>query len=193
MSRTGSFPFLSRSAGSRATIGANSWAQREREADYRAFFDGEVARLGATPAAIHYLPQLMPGDRGERNSRAHAHGLCDADRQRRGDQRRARLLGRDLSAARAPREEPSPRPTIRPRFSPSSMGRRRSGMSNRSAIFYGTSCARSPRSRNSRPSSTCWRSDPRRMTAPRGVSLALYAATLDFCALHAVTGTHWLR
>ena len=24
-------------------------------------------------------------------------------------------------------------------------------------------------------------------------SLALYAATLDFCALHAVTGTHWLR
>src|ERR1700677_4252346 len=24
-------------------------------------------------------------------------------------------------------------------------------------------------------------------------SLALYAGTLDFCALHAVTGTHWLR
>jgi Questin oxidase-like len=24
-------------------------------------------------------------------------------------------------------------------------------------------------------------------------SLALYCATLDFCALHAVTGTHWLR
>ena len=24
-------------------------------------------------------------------------------------------------------------------------------------------------------------------------SLALYAATLDFCALHALTGTHWLR
>ena len=24
-------------------------------------------------------------------------------------------------------------------------------------------------------------------------SIALYAATLDFCALHAVTGTHWLR
>jgi len=24
-------------------------------------------------------------------------------------------------------------------------------------------------------------------------SLALYAATLDFCALHAVTGTHWVR
>ncbi|MGA8444134.1 MAG: questin oxidase family protein, partial [Roseiarcus sp.] len=35
--------------------------QREREGDYRAFFAGEVARLGATPAAVHYLPQLMPG------------------------------------------------------------------------------------------------------------------------------------
>ena len=35
--------------------------QREREADYRAFFAGEVARLGATPAALLYLPRLMPG------------------------------------------------------------------------------------------------------------------------------------
>ena len=25
------------------------------------------------------------------------------------------------------------------------------------------------------------------------LSLALYAGTLDFCALHALTGTHWLR
>ena len=39
--------------------------------------------------------------RGERHPRAHAHGLCDADRQRRGDQRRARLLGGDLSPAQA--------------------------------------------------------------------------------------------
>ena len=37
------------------------FGQREREGDYRAFFAGEVARLGATPAALHYLPQLMPG------------------------------------------------------------------------------------------------------------------------------------
>ena len=35
--------------------------QREREGDYRAFFAGEVARLGATPAALLYLPELMPG------------------------------------------------------------------------------------------------------------------------------------
>ena len=46
-------------------ITAHNWREflgaREREADYRAFFDGEVARLGATPAAILYLPQLMPG------------------------------------------------------------------------------------------------------------------------------------
>ena len=35
--------------------------QREREGDYRTFFAGEVARLGATPAALLYLPELMPG------------------------------------------------------------------------------------------------------------------------------------
>ena len=35
--------------------------QREREADYRTFFAAEVARLGATPAALHYLPDLIPG------------------------------------------------------------------------------------------------------------------------------------
>src|SRR5271165_7391260 len=35
--------------------------QREREGDYRAFFAGEVARLGATRASTVYLPQLIPG------------------------------------------------------------------------------------------------------------------------------------
>ena len=48
-----------------AEIARDNWreflGQREREGDYRAFFAGEVARLGATPAAVHYLPQLMPG------------------------------------------------------------------------------------------------------------------------------------
>ena len=46
-------------------ITSDNWreflGQREREGDYRAFFAGEVARLGATPAALRYLPQLMPG------------------------------------------------------------------------------------------------------------------------------------
>jgi len=35
--------------------------QREREGDYRVFFAGEVQRLGATPAAVLYLPELIPG------------------------------------------------------------------------------------------------------------------------------------
>src|ERR1700677_3980964 len=35
--------------------------QRARESDYRTFFAGDVARLGATPAALLYLPELMPG------------------------------------------------------------------------------------------------------------------------------------
>ena len=35
--------------------------QREREGDYRVYFAGEVAGLGAGEAATHYLPQLFPG------------------------------------------------------------------------------------------------------------------------------------
>src|SRR5208282_2073552 len=38
-----------------------SLGQREREGDYRAFFAREVAQLGASEAAILYLPELMPG------------------------------------------------------------------------------------------------------------------------------------
>ena len=100
-SRTASFPSPNRSARSRADNWREFLGQREREGDYRAFFAGEVARLGATPAAIHLSPAAHAGHRGERDACAHAHGLCDADRQRRGDRRRARLLGRDLSSARA--------------------------------------------------------------------------------------------
>src|SRR5579872_6334160 len=48
-----------------AKIPRDNWraflGQREREGDYRTFFKGEVARLGATPAALHYLRELMPG------------------------------------------------------------------------------------------------------------------------------------
>ena len=34
--------------------------QREREGDYRAFFAGEAARLGATQAAVAYLRSSSP-------------------------------------------------------------------------------------------------------------------------------------
>ena len=36
-------------------------ASASAKRDYRTFFAGEVARLGATPAALLYLPELMPG------------------------------------------------------------------------------------------------------------------------------------
>jgi hypothetical protein len=104
--------------------------QREREADYRTFFTGEVARLGAAPAALLYLPQLMPGMAA---SATHAF----------------------MRMAYA---------TIRRRFSLSCPARNRSGMSSPSAISYGTSCARSPRSPNSRLSAICSRLCQRPMT-----------------------------
>ena len=73
------------SASARATIAPSSPA-RSRGLARR--------RRPALPAAAHSR------HRGERHARVHAHGLCDDDRQRRGDRRRARLLGRDLSVAR---------------------------------------------------------------------------------------------
>ena len=74
--------------------------QREREGGLSHFLRrrGRAARRDASrpplPAGTHAR------HRGERHARVHAHGLCDDDRQRRGDRRRARLLGRDLPLAR---------------------------------------------------------------------------------------------
>ncbi|MBV9246938.1 MAG: questin oxidase family protein [Methylobacteriaceae bacterium] len=49
----------------RGRIGRGNWrdhfGERAFEADYRAFFAGEVARLGSTQAQALYLPQLAPG------------------------------------------------------------------------------------------------------------------------------------
>ena len=77
-----------------------SLGQREREGDYRAFFAGEVA-AARRDAGRPPLPAGADSRHGgERHARVHAHGLCDDDRQRRGNRRRSRLLGRNLSFAR---------------------------------------------------------------------------------------------
>ena len=127
--------------------------QREREGDYRAFFAGEVARLGATPAAVHYLPQLMPGMAA---SALHAFMRMAYATMTDSDEETGVALGywaaTYLRSAR--RKAARRRPTIRPKFSPSCMGRRRSGRSRPSATCSGISCARSRSNPNSRPSST---------------------------------------
>ena len=66
-------------------------------------------------------------------------------------------------------------------------------MSSPSAISYGTSCARSPQKPEFAPVVDMLAIGPETHDRIAAASLALYAATLDFCALHAVTGTHWLR
>ena len=146
--------------------------QREREADYRTFFAGEVARLGATPAALLYLPELIPGMAA---SATHAFmrmayaTMTDSDEE---TGVAARLLGCDLSFAWA---------LARPHALDRRSGRgsrvhvrpgRRSVMSSPSAISCGTSCARCRRSRNSRLSSICSRSGRRPMTAIARCSLS---------------------
>ena len=75
---------------------------------------------------------------------------------------------------------------LQPMPTPSARSRRRWTCS-------GTSCGRWPRSRNSGGWSTGCAIGPDSLRRVAAASLALYAATMDFCALHALTGAHWLR
>ena len=167
--------------------------QREREGDYRAFFAGEVARLGATQAATVYLPQLIPGIAA---SATHAFmrmayaTLIDSDEETGvalaywaatylslGASRGARALDRRSGRGR----------------SPTCMGPRRSGMSRpkRDLLWhFMRAIALKP---EFAPVVDMLAIGPETHDRVARCSLALYASTLDFCALHALTGTHWLR
>ena len=143
-SRTGSFPFRNRSA----TITRDNWreflgAARARSATIGRFSPARSRGLARRRPRMHLSAATHARHRGERHACVHAHGLCDDDRQRRGNRASRSPIGPRPIFRSAPREGSSPRPTIRPRFSPSCAGRRRSGMSSPSAISYGTSCARS--------------------------------------------------
>jgi questin oxidase-like protein len=165
---------------------------RARETDYRAFFDGEVARRGARAAVAAHLPRLLPGLAA---SATHglmrlAYGALRAD-----DGEIAAALGYwsatylELGAATgAPPTTHDPAAVLvamRPveafrhveveidllwHFM-RAMGAKPEfgGLVDRLAI------------------------GPETLARMRAASLALYAGTMDFCALHAVTGCHWLR
>ena len=167
--------------------------QREREGDYRAFFTGEVARLGATPAAVRYLPELMPGHRGERAPCLHAHGLCDDDRQRRGNRESRSAIGRRPISRSALRRAPAPTTddpaeVLAFMYGPAAF---RQVETERDLLWhFMRAIAFKP---EFAPVVDLMAIGPETHDRVARCSLALYAATLDFCALHAVTGTHWLR
>jgi len=165
---------------------------REREGDYRTFFAREVERLGATPAAVHYLPQLMPGIAA---SATHAlmrmayATLTDSDEETGvalgywaatylplGPSRGAKPSTDDPAEVLAFMHEPEAFRHVEP---------------ERDLLWHFMRAV--AEKREFTPVVDMLAIGPETHDRLARLSLALYAATLDFCALHAVTGTHWLR
>ncbi len=166
--------------------------QREREGDYRAFFAGEVERIGATQAATLYLPQLFPGFAA---SALHAFmrmayaTMTDSDEETSVALAywAATYLPLGPSQGRAPRTE-DPAEVIAAMYGPAAF---RHIEPERDLLWhFMRAIAQKP---EFAPVVDMLAIGPDTHDRVARCSLALYASTLDFCALHAVTGTHWLR
>jgi hypothetical protein len=179
-----------------AKVTRDNWreflGERGREGDYRAFFAGEVARLGATPAAIHYLPELMPGMAA---SALHAFmRMAYATMTTSGEETGVALgywaatyLALGASQGRAPMTD-DPAEVIAYMSGPAAF--RRVETESDLLWHFMRAIALKP---EFAPVVDLMAIGPETHDRVARCSLVLYAATLDFCALHAVTGTHWLR
>lgn len=178
-------------------IHAGGWTayfgERGYEADYRRFFAGEVARLGAAGAQARYLPQLVPGIAA---SALHAMmRLAYADMEGDDDEVATalgywattflplRFAGKSEPITDDPvaildrlrgidelRRVPPPEPDL--------LWRWMREVARKSAF----------------PPVVDWLRDrPGLLDRVSSASLAFYAATMTFEALHALTGCHWLR
>lgn len=179
-----------------AKVTSDNWreflGEREREADYRTFFAGEVARLGATPAALQYLPQLMPGIAA---SATHAFmrmayaTMTDSDEET--GVALAYWASTYLSLGASRGAKPStddPAAVLGFMSGPAAF---RHVEPERDLLWHFMRAV-SQKSEFA-PVVDMLAIGPETHDRVARCSLALYAATLDFCALHAVTGTHWLR
>jgi Questin oxidase-like len=179
-----------------AEITSDNWreflGEREREGDYRAFFAGEVSRLGATTAALHYLPRLIPGIAA---SATHAFmrmayaTLTDSDEET--GVALAYWAATYLPLGPCRGLEPStddPAEVLAFMSGPEAF---RHVEPVRDLLWhFMRTVAEKP---EFAPVVDMLAIGPETHDRVARASLALYAATLDFCALHAVTGAHWLR
>jgi hypothetical protein len=166
--------------------------QREREADYRTFFAGEIVRLGATPAALLYLPELMPGMAA---SATHAFmrmayaTMTDSDEETGVSLAywAATYLSLGASRGLTPSTD-DPAAVLAFMSGPPAF---RQVEPERDLLWhFMRAVAQKP---EFAPVVDMLAIGPGTHDRIARCSLSLYAATLDFCALHAVTGTHWLR
>ena len=180
----------------RANVTRDNWreflGQREREGDYRAFFAGEVARLGANEAAILYLPQLVPGMAA---SALHAFMRMAYAAMSDTDQETGVALGYwaatylplGASQGGAPTTD-DPAAVLAYMYAPEAF---RHVETEQDLLWhFMRAVALKP---GFAPVVDLLAIGPETHDRVARCSLALYAATLDFCALHALTGTHWLR
>jgi hypothetical protein len=166
--------------------------RREYEGDYRAFFAGEVARLGADAAARAYLPTLFSGFSA---SALHAFMRMAYATFTDNAEETGVALGYwaatylSLGSSRGhPPSTDDPAEVLAYMYGPPTF---RHVETERDLLWhFMRSVARKPEFAPVIDMLEI-RSDTRDRLAK--VSLAIYAATGDFAALHAVTGTHWLR
>jgi hypothetical protein len=179
-----------------APIERASWSaalgDRTRETDYRSFFSEEVARLGPRGAIAAYLPTLLPGMAA---SATHglmrlAYGVLRNDRAE-----IATALGYWAAtylelgiATGAPPATDDPAAVL---LAMQPVQAYRHVKPELDLLWhYMRAVAAEPEFRPLVDQLAIGPDTLRRVTA---ASLALYAATMDFCALHALTGSHWLR
>lgn len=179
-----------------APVARETWAaalgNREREADYIAFFIGETARLGAVGAVRAYLPALLPG-----LSASATHGLMRlAYGVMRDDAAEiATALGYwaatylELGAATGATPTTDDPGEVLLRMQPVQSFRRVETERDLLWHFMRAMAAKPEFA----PLVDSLAIGPGTFERMRQASLALYAGTMDFCALHALTGCHWLR
>ena len=179
-----------------APIARESWdaslGDRARERDYIDFFHAEVARIGARGAIAGYLPKLLPG-----LAASATHGLMRlAYGVLRDDPEEiatalgywsATYLELVVAGKNAPvTDEPA---EVLLRMRPVESFRHVETELDLLWHFMRAMAAKPEFG----PIVDSLAIGPDTAARMREASLALYAGTMDFCALHAVTGCHWLR
>jgi hypothetical protein len=179
-----------------APIARESWdaslGDRARESDYIAFFSSEVARAGARGAVAAFLPRLLPG-----LAASATHGLMrlgygvlrddPAEIATALGYWAATYLELDVAGNDAPVTDDPAEVLLRMR----PVASFRHVETERDLLWhFMRAVAAKP---EFRPVVDWLAISPDTAARMREASLALYAGTMDFCALHAVTGCHWLR
>lgn len=179
-----------------APIVRETWTEalgaREREIDYRAFFAGQVTRLGARNAIATYLPALLPGV-----AASATHGLMRLayGALRDDDAEIATALGywaaTYLELGRATGARPTTDDPVEVLVRMRPVQAFRDVTPERDLLWhFMRAVAQKPEFAPIVDELAIGQGTFQRV---REASVALYAGTMDFCALHALTGCHWLR